>query len=304
MITTQTLCKYKLQLFRVTAHIQKIHCYYTALQLFCNRLPDWQSLLWSRNWHGAPKQVLHSIPHPNLTKGVFSNSDLFQLEETWKGLWSNLHLQTGTAIRSQQLTQGFIQVCLENFKGQRLHLSGLPIPPVVHPHSESSTLHQATTSPASFVSIHGYFLSASHHTWLWSVWHQPLVNFLASTEGLLWLNKLPQHFINNLPALVGLKQDTAFQKQPNMCQLEKKNHFPWFAGYAPAHTASYASMPGRTVGTCLAHCPSGPPGAFSSVVPSSLYHCSVQAQVQNFTFVFSASLVEVWGVWWPIPAYS
>lgn len=84
-----------------------------------------------------------------------------------------------------------------------------------------------------------------------------------------------------------------------MCQVEK-NHFSWFTGCLSANTASYASMPGHSVGAHLAHQPPGPPGAVSRVV-TRLYCCRAQAQVLGFTPGFSASLAEVCGVWRPIP---
>lgn len=149
------------------------------------------TLLLSRYWHDEPKQVLHSTPCPNLTKGVFSNSDPFQLEETQEALWFNLPLQTGTAIRLEQ----FIKALPSWVKGIYILVKrhggytslGIPF------HCLSNLIVkkiQATSScnlSCFFGSIHGHFLSASHYGRLWSIWHQLLVHFLISTEGLLWL---------------------------------------------------------------------------------------------------------------------
>lgn len=61
----------------------------------------------------------------------------FMSEGTWRGLWSNLPLKAGAAVRSDQVAQDFIQLGLENLQGRRLDsLSGQPIPLFECPHGE------------------------------------------------------------------------------------------------------------------------------------------------------------------------
>ena len=155
---------------------------------------------------------------------------------------------------------------LENIKGWRLHLSGHPTPLLACPGSEKVSLYiklqplllllfQRMAISFQPPIIHGCEVSGASF----------LLTSLQALKGCCYLTS-SRHSLSTASCTGGPKMDTAFQKQPTTCQV-KKNHLPQFAGYVPANTASYASMPGHSAGACLAQSPSGHPDPFSRVVP-------------------------------------
>lgn len=94
------------------------------------------------------------------------------MEETSKGLQSNLLLKPGSVLRSDQVSQSFIQFGLEKLKGLRLHnLSGQPLLLLDCPQGEKALPY---THSKSLIATYTCCLSSSHHAALQRAWlHLP-----------------------------------------------------------------------------------------------------------------------------------
>ena len=69
-----------------------------------------------------------------------------------EGLYSNLLLTAGSAVRADLAAQGFSQSSLENLQGGRLHSHlGQPVPLLDHVQGEKESCSPACHSPDCFI---------------------------------------------------------------------------------------------------------------------------------------------------------